>query len=865
MKKILCQIGLLLSFALLLSSARPAHAIYPAPWPDAGGTVNSGWSPYTLLGTSIQDKPSATDNSTGGTTPTQDADFISNGSPSFYIAYSAVNQVLFIRMRLAKSALTPTPDGNSNDDPFDNVTWSMLIDSDGDGYKEFIVRLNGDTGGPGNAIDDLQVYYDNRRAQDLLAGAVPIWTVKSAVFPDSDPAATYVDFGRSRAIASPTPGVGDYLDFQVPLSAFTVNGIQLITATTPVSYAFGTSNSNTDPFQKDAGFSGDFTAAVTDPFPFGDPGTPGGGTTQNPYVTSLTTSGTCGTTTLSAVVLDTLDVSSGVVVSTIDNVKFYYQPDFNQDGVADANTTATLIGTAVAPSATDVTLWQVNWNNNGLVNGRYLLTAVATDKQGNSGTSAAVPFDQSCGGVGVTGTVYNDANHNVLLDNAETGTNVAGLFVKLKLASSGAASFVVAVTQSTGAFSFTGISAGTYSLILDNNSDLNDVTPFLPSGWIGTQNPTQQIDNVTVASNSISGQNFGLWNGSKVSGTVFYDTGSGGGIGNNGQFDGTETGISGVTVRVQNAAGSATYESTTTAIDGTYTLWIPAANAAQSLRVIETNLASTLSTGASTPGSIGTYNRAADTITWTSTTGTIYSGFNFGDVALNTFTLDNAATDVAGATAYHHHVFTANSAGTVSFSTTHIAAPANPDWSNVIYLDTNNGGTFDPGDTLYTGGDIVVTAGEVVSILVAEHIPLSAHYGDQDTITVTANFTYTNAAPALSATYPRTDLTTVGNTGDRLQLIKAVDKASAKPGETVTYTITYRNVTLEPLSNIVISDNTPNFTDFLAANNGTLPASLTGVSVAAPTVGTSGTITWTFTGTLEVGNSGTVTLQVKVR
>ena len=57
--------------------------------------------------------------------------------------------------------------GGSNDDPWDNVTWSMLIDSDGDGFKEFVVQLNGDTGSPSNVTDDITVYYDNTRSQAL--------------------------------------------------------------------------------------------------------------------------------------------------------------------------------------------------------------------------------------------------------------------------------------------------------------------------------------------------------------------------------------------------------------------------------------------------------------------------------------------------------------------------------------------------------------------------------------------------------------------------------------------------------------------------------------------------------------------------
>jgi len=171
---------------------------------------------------------------------------------------------------------------------------------------------------------------------------------------------------------------------------------------------------------------------------------------------------------------------------------------------------------------------------------------------------------------------------------------------------------------------------------------------------------------------------------------------------------------------------------------------------------------------------------------------------------------------------------------------------------------------LDPGE-LPVGGAITVTAGSVIYLLVQESIPAAAGYGDQDDIIITANFSYTNAAPTLSASLTHRDLTTVGTPGDRLQLIKSVDKTEAKPGETVTYTIIYRNVTTEALGNLVVSDDTPPFTNFLSASNGVLPASLTGVTVTSPAIGATGTVLWTFTGTLAVGSSGTVTLLVRVQ
>lgn len=67
-----------------------------------------------------------------------------------------------------------------------------------------------------------------------------------------------------------------------------------------------------------------------------------------------------------------------------------------------------------------------------------------------------------------------------------------------------------------------------------------------------------------------------------------------------------------------------------------------------------------------------------------------------------------------------------------------------------------------------------------------------------------ANFSLANANPALSATYTRVDLGTVGPlTAAGLRLVKAVHQSSAFPCATLTYTTTtYTNVSYRPLANI---------------------------------------------------------------
>ncbi|MDQ3815314.1 MAG: hypothetical protein M3347_15455, partial [Armatimonadota bacterium] len=495
--------------------------------------------------------------------------------------------------------------------------------------------------------------------------------------------------------------------------------------------------------------------------------------------------------------------------------------------------------------------------------GTLTTTAIVSPPTGISDPNASnnTASDTDTVGVTVSGRVYNDANHNGVLDGGESGIGVAGLFAKLIPSAGGSAVQAAAVDPATGAYQFTGIGTGTYSIILDTNSTLTETTPSAPPGYVGTQPPNLVISSVVVANVSVPNQNFGLFNGSRLSGMVFNDNGAGGGTANDTIRNGGETGIAGVTVRAINAAGTVIFDTDVTDGAGSYTLYIPASASGTSVRITETNPPNFFSIGGQPGTTGGTYTRATDTLAFTDTAGVVYSGVNFADVPVNTFVPDNTRTAIAGSAVFYPHTFTAGSAGQVSFSTTNVPNPSIAGWSNTVHRDTNCNGVLDGGEVELTA-PVTVVAGDQVCIIVRENIPASAPLGAQDTITVTANFTYANAA-SLTAAQTRTDVTTSAASG--LELTKTVDKATAKPGEVITYTVTYRNISAENLNTLIITDTVPAFTTFTSATNGPLPANLTSVSLTSPSVGGTGQIRWTFTGSLAPGGSGTVTFRVTVR
>jgi uncharacterized repeat protein (TIGR01451 family)/fimbrial isopeptide formation D2 family protein len=458
-------------------------------------------------------------------------------------------------------------------------------------------------------------------------------------------------------------------------------------------------------------------------------------------------------------------------------------------------------------------------------------------------------------GVPINGFVYNDANHNIQKDAAEAGTPLT-LFAKLVPLAGGPALQTVPVTAGTGAYQFPAVTAGQYSIVIDDNATLADVTPAAPAGWLGTEMAGFTRSNVLVGTVELHNLNFGLFNGSKLSGSVFADTGIVSGVSNNGIRDGGELGIPGVTVKAN--TGATTYDSAITDGAGNYTLWIPAV-ATSPVLISETNLSGYLSTGGSAGNTNGTYTRTSDSTGFTFTAGVNYANVNFGDVPVNRFVANGQQAGMPGNVLFYPHQFDAGSGGTVVFG----VVSANS-WPTIIYRDSNCNGVIDATETVLSSAAVV--ANERICVISKVTIPTGTALGLQDAATLQAVFTYTNANPALAATLLVIDSTTVGAGSAGLALTKIADKATALPGDTIIYTVTYQNNGGSPLGTIVISDATPAFTTFLSAGcTLPLPAALTACSVSTqPAVGGQGGLQWTLTGSLSPAATGQVVFAVKV-
>src|SRR6185369_4700242 len=117
-----------------------------------------------------------------------------------------------------------------------------------------------------------------------------------------------------------------------------------------------------------------------------------------------------------------------------------------------------------------------------------------------------------------------------------------GLPLWAKLVGTGgtSAAQVAPVTAATGVYAFTFVGSGTWTVVLDDSSDPNDVTAGLPSGWVGTEHPSGTLV-ASVNATDVANQDFGLWHGSRVDGVVFRDDGGASGVANDGTQEAGET------------------------------------------------------------------------------------------------------------------------------------------------------------------------------------------------------------------------------------------------------------------------------------------------------------------------------------
>lgn len=465
----------------------------------------------------------------------------------------------------------------------------------------------------------------------------------------------------------------------------------------------------------------------------------------------------------------------------------------------------------------------------------------------------------------ISGKAYRDSNRNGTLDSGEPAAG--GVFVKLV---QGGSVLQVATPDAAGNYSFTGLRAGSFTVLQSVNNNTTDTTPSVPAGWVQSE-PTAGGSHAVVLAGGVSATaNFGQYPPeARVSGRVFADTGAGGATALDGVQGASEPPLSGLTVTLRDAGG-ATLATAQTRGDGQFDLAIPSSAAGTQVTVV-IPAASGYDLGRLAAGTTGgTASLVARTVVFTPAAGTDYTGIVASLLPVSTLVQPQAKTVPPGGVAAYPHRFNADANGTVSFGLASQPPASLPQWGAVVYRDNDCNGVIDGIDAPLSAS-VAVTAGGAVCVVVRDLVPQSAALNMVNQHQLSATFVVTQGAGYTAAAQVNLDVTTVGaGTGSGLTLVKAVrnlttgtgygTSGQALPGQSLQYRITFRNDTAFPITNVVVNDFLPAYSVFQGAACGTMPSGLTCSVGTAPAVGAAtGALQWNFSGALAPGASGDVT------
>lgn len=438
----------------------------------------------------------------------------------------------------------------------------------------------------------------------------------------------------------------------------------------------------------------------------------------------------------------------------------------------------------------------------------------------NSNNQAQVSITVSPLGVTVSGRIYHDLQPDGTRQPGEDWAS--GTTVRVNLVQGSTVVQSLTVNAGTGTYSFSNVVVGNYNIVVTNAAA--STTPAEPPGWIFV---TTGSLSVSVASSNLTNQDFGLFNGSRIRGTVFRDDGLGAGTANDARQNGGEQGIPNIPVTASDGTNS---RSTSTDASGLYTLFIPA-SFGSTLTLSHPQQPATGSNvgGASVILATG-YNSAAAASRTISgfSPGQHYEGYNFGVVRDSRLSPDQSGQSPSPGTITYSHLYRPGTLGTVNLS------QSGGSYTYALRRDVNCDGDFaDPGEGFQllpqsfmvdatwpreSDGSLRACALELQVV-----VPAGLPAGRVDMAQLQAALMWVNN-PAITDTRQVFDTTTVVTAGG-LQLLKEVRNVSTgspfaanvqgQPGEVLEYRIAYRNIGSQPIFSVVLADPIPFFTDLV--------------------------------------------------
>jgi uncharacterized repeat protein (TIGR01451 family) len=571
--------------------------------------------------------------------------------------------------------------------------------------------------------------------------------------------------------------------------------------------------------------------------------------TSTPSVTRTSTSSTEATYTVS--VRNTWPTSvSGVYVTDFLPLGFTYKQTTSMTGGSctspAANAKQPTWGNCTIPAGATLVITFVTNVGTGVDEGTYdneVTVMSETSASGVFNAQATTAEDVAVvvtviAGVSVHGLVYHDVNTNSLLDTDESWAD--GSQVTLNLVQGGAVTHTATVLAGSGSFELELVPPGQYTLVVTNDEASTAAAP--PTGWLFINPPTGQVA-VEVGSEAVSGITLGLFHGSRVTGNIFIDDGLSTGTPSDALRNGAERPMPNLPV----TAGTGTFARTSMSDGaGSYTLYVPNAWGEN----VSLSHPHQPATGHNNGSVAYTAQSAADPnaakIELLVDSGTTYTR-NFGVVPATLFAPDQSGHASSPGVIGYTHRLKPGMPGTVTLSGV-------GSFTYQFFLDGNCDGevssaertpltTISVTDSWRDNDGQFKSCAVEVRVLVPHGVP----HERMDVAMVHADLAWLGAPHAVIERRSLTDLTTITNQAG-LKLDKRVRNVTqgtafasvgtGKPGDELEYCIDYANLGVETITDVVITDPVPFFTDFVSSGNATLIAGI--VTLNSPSLAANG-------------------------
>lgn len=391
---------------------------------------------------------------------------------------------------------------------------------------------------------------------------------------------------------------------------------------------------------------------------------------------------------------------------------------------------------------------------------------------------------------------------------------------------------------------------------------------------------TQGLDAVTAAGDGeVEDYALTVIADSIITGSVFNDSGLGGGTAHNGLLEGAEEGIGAATIEAFD--GTTLLASTTSAGDGSYSLALPASAAGTAVTLRATLPGVGLRHISAAPGTGVSDADAFDgEMALTPVLGTNYTA-DFGAAGEPGLAADRIQSVMPGGTGLFAHVFSSDTQMSVEMSVVDIVESTPGGFAITLFADADCDGDVDAGETVLSNPASVSAN---TQLCVIARIATTPGLADGSSVTFDLEAVATYVGTGQTITLRNSDRLDVGASG-AMTLTKQVCNQSqtvcdvatgagfglsnnGAPGDVLIYRLVSAPNGSAAVDNVSVHDTTPAYSA-LTASAPAVVAGPGGLSCAlavpaVPTAGYQGPLNWTCTGSMPPGEQLVVSFEVAI-